>query len=145
MQNLLKGISQIVSFSIRDENLHSKGGIWLFRTMCDETPGLHAKVRDDIYAAANTCFELEKNFIHSLFSNGTIRTMTKEQLVNFIANRINTKLIELGYNAILAVDPTLLGQMSWFDMLAGAREFGDFFAVRVTEYTKTEFNVNDLF
>jgi hypothetical protein len=35
--------------------------------------------------------------------------------------------------------------MSWFNILAGGREFGDFFATRVSEYTHASFNQEDLF
>jgi ribonucleoside-diphosphate reductase beta chain len=38
MRNLLKGVGQIVEWSVRDESLHSEAGCWLFRTLMEEHP-----------------------------------------------------------------------------------------------------------
>jgi ribonucleoside-diphosphate reductase beta chain len=39
-RNMLKGLGQIVSWSIRDESLHSEAGCWLFRTFIEENPDI---------------------------------------------------------------------------------------------------------
>jgi ribonucleoside-diphosphate reductase beta chain len=62
-ENLLKGVGQIVSFSIRDENLHSEGGCWLFNQLCAENDGLKELVKNDILDAARMVYDLEKKFI----------------------------------------------------------------------------------
>jgi len=144
--NLMKGVSQIVSFSVRDENLHSMGGCWLFNTLCTENDGLRERVLDDIFDAADTVYKLECEFIDNLFKDGTIRTITSSMLKNYVAHRLNTKLGQLGYNSeYFKVDQEELLKMSWFDMLAAGKEFGDFFAVRVSEYTEVNYSSNDLF
>ena len=38
LDNKLKGVGQIVEWSIRDESLHSEAGCWLFRTLIQENP-----------------------------------------------------------------------------------------------------------
>jgi len=145
-ENLLKGVGQIVSYSIRDEDLHSKGGIQLFNTLCEETKGLKERCEKDILIAANIVYELETSFIDSIFNGfNEIRTINKNDLKNFVAFRINLKLNEIGYSPIMNVNKEAVHRMSWFDSLSRGREFGDFFATRVTEYTKTEFEANDLF
>lgn len=144
-ENLLKAISQIVSFSIRDENHHSNGGIELFKTLCNENSKLKEEVESDIMKAAEIVFQLESDFIDSIFRGENIRTLTPSDLKEFIKYRINMKLRQLGYNGLYDVDKKAIERMSWFDSLSSGREFGDFFAVRVTEYTKVEFNQNDLF
>jgi ribonucleoside-diphosphate reductase beta chain len=144
-ENLLKGVSQIVNYSIRDENLHSIGGIYLFNTLCKEGPSTRGWVREDIYEAAKVTKDLEFAFIDQLFAEDSIRTLTKEQLKNFITHRINMKTKELGYDPQFYVDPTLLQEMSWFDELSSGQKFGDFFAVRVSDYTDVTFKGTDLF
>lgn len=144
-ENLMKGVSQIVSFSIRDEDTHSNGGCWLFNQLCSENAGLHDIVKDDIVNAAKMVYDLEKKFIDNLFQDNSIRTLNPFDLKQFIRHRINMKLSEIGYDAVFHVDPDSLTRMSWFDSLSGGRELGDFFAVRVGEYTKVEYNSNDLF
>jgi hypothetical protein len=55
------------------------------------------------------------------------------------------KLGELGYKNLFEVDNTLLRNMSWFGSLSSGREFGDFFATRVTEYTQNKIKADELF
>jgi ribonucleoside-diphosphate reductase beta chain len=144
-ENLLKGVSQIVNYSIRDENLHSLGGIYLFNTLCKEDPSTRDWIKAEIYEAAKVTRDLEFAFIDQLFAEDSIRTLTKEQLKNFITHRINMKIKELGYEPQFYVDPTLLQEMSWFDELSSGQKFGDFFAVRVSDYTDVTFKGADLF
>ncbi len=144
-ENLMKGVSQIVSFSVRDENIHSEGGCWLFRTLCEENDGLREKLQSKIEKVAHEVFKLEERFINHLFEDGDIRTLSSYDLIQFIQHRINIKLVELGYKEVFDIDQKAIERMSWFYTLSGAREFGDFFAVRVTEYTKVEYKPEDLF
>lgn len=144
-ENLMKGIGQVVSFSIRDENLHSEGGIWIFNILCDENKELRENIKNDIYKASNIILELETSFINNLFNKGNIRTLTKEELINFIKYRLSKKLNELGYDSNIEYDNNLLNNMNWFNLLSSGREFGDFFATRVTEYTKYDVDPNNMF
>jgi ribonucleoside-diphosphate reductase beta chain len=145
-ENLMKGVSQIVSFSVRDENLHSVAGCWLFNTLCDENPGLRERIEEQVKLAAQTVYQLEKKFIDNLFSDEVIRTMNPFELKQYIKHRINIKLQEMGYDAIFKnIDQASLERMSWFDKLSSGREFGDFFSTRVTEYTQVSFTSDQLF
>ena len=144
-ENLMKGVGQIVSFSIRDENSHSEGGIYLFNKIVEEYPEIKDSIEEDVYSTARVCYLLEKGFLDNLFSNGNIRTLNKEELLNFVKSRINMKLQELGYKSLFVVDAELLKNMSWFGSLSSGREFGDFFATRISEYTQNKIKSDDLF
>lgn len=144
-ENLLKGVGQIVSFSIRDENLHSNGGCWLFNLLCDENKNLRENIKEKVIESAKVVYELERKFINSLFLENSIRTLTPYDLKQFIKFRINNKLKQIGYDPIFDIDLTAINRMQWFDSLSSGREFGDFFAVRTTEYTNVKFNPGDLF
>jgi len=146
MENHLKGIGQLINFSIRDENIHSEGGCYLFNTMCLENPGLREEVKESIIKASNIILDLEVNFLSKLFSKGSVRTISYEQLINFVKHRLNSKLSEIGYEEnIFTVDKEILSQVSWFDMLSAGREFQDFFAGRVTEYTEYNSSPDEMF
>lgn len=127
------------------ENTHSEGGCWLFRILCEENEGLKEKLQPKIEKIAHEVFKLEERFINHLFKDGDIRTLSSYDLIQFIRHRINIKIVELGYDPIFDVNQESIERMSWFYTLSGAREFGDFFAVRVTEYTKVEYKPEDLF
>lgn len=143
-ENLMKGVGQIVSFSIRDENSHSEGGIYLFNKIIEEYPEIKEQIKDDILEAANICYQLEEQFLNNLFKTGNIRTLTKEELLNFVKDRLNLKLQELGYEKIFEINKELLQNISWFGSLSSGREFGDFFATRVSEYSQNKINPNEL-
>ncbi len=68
---------------------------------------------------------------------GDLEGCNKYDLTHFIKNRVNTKLGDLGYSAIIGeVDVTAVDRMKWFDALSGGKQHTDFFANRVTNYSK---------
>ena len=146
LRNLMKGTGQIVEWSVRDESLHSKAGCWLFRTLLSERPDLNTELlRTKVSDACHLSVQLEFNFIDKAFEMGNIEGLTKSQLKNFIKARANEKMIELGYKAIYNdIDPNLLKQIEWFGHLTSGKTHQDFFAGRVTSYSKSTADWDDL-
>ena len=140
MRNLLKGVGQIVEWSVRDESLHSDAGCWLFRTLMEEhpefkTPALLA----DINEAATNALKLEFDFIDKVFEMGDLENLSKEELKNFIKHRVNTKMSDLGLAPLVPaseIDKGALKTMKWFDAVIAGKQQTDFFANRVTNYAK---------
>jgi ribonucleoside-diphosphate reductase beta chain len=145
LRNLMKGTGQIVEWSVRDESLHSKAGCWLFRTMIEEMPELNEGMEAQIYDACDLSVKLEFDFIDKAFEMGEIEGLNINQLKNFIKERANQKLIELGYNPLYNdIDPNLLKSMEWFGHLTSGKTHQDFFAGRVTDYSKSTADWSDL-
>lgn len=146
LRNLLKGTGQIVEWSVRDESLHSQAGCWLFRTLMQESPELDTvEMRNNVIEACNLSVKLEFDFIDKAFEMGNIEGLTKDQLKNFIKARANDKMKELGYNPVYNdIDPALLKQMEWFGHLTSGKTHQDFFANRVTDYSKSTADWSDL-
>ena len=138
MRNKLKGVGQIVEWSIRDESLHSEAGCWLFRTLIKENPKLKTpELETAINEAALLSLQLELDFIDKVYELGDLESCTKYDLQNFIKNRVNTKLGDLGYSPIITdIDTTSVNNMKWFDALSAGKQHTDFFANRVTNYSK---------
>ena len=138
MRNKLKGVGQIVEWSIRDESLHSEAGCWLFRTLINENPEIKTpELEAAINEAALLSLKLELNFIRKCYELGDLEGCPQYDLENFIKNRINTKLGDLGYKGIITdIDVTAVERMKWFDHLSGGKQHTDFFANRVTNYSK---------
>lgn len=136
--NKMKGLGQIIAFSIKDESLHSEAGCWLFRTLVDEYSDIFTdKLKDDIYDAARLTVELEDNFISKAFELGEMEDLTEKSLKNFIRFRANTKLNDLGLGKIWKnIDKDALDKMEWFDTLSAGVSHSDFFASRVESYSK---------
>ena len=138
MRNKLKGVGQIVEWSIRDESMHSEAGCWLFRTLIEENPHLKTKeLEAAINEAALLSLKLELDFIDKVYELGDLEGCSKYDLQHFIKNRVNTKLGDLGYNPIVSnIDMTAVERMKWFDALSAGKQHTDFFANRVTNYSK---------
>ena len=138
MRNKLKGVGQIVEWSIRDESMHSEAGCWLFRTLVNEHPELKTpELEAAINEAALLSLQLELDFINKVYELGDLEGCSKNDLMHFIKNRVNTKLGDLGYRPIIGnVDMNAVDRMKWFDHLSAGKQHTDFFANRVTNYSK---------
>jgi ribonucleoside-diphosphate reductase beta chain len=144
--NKMKGLGQIIAFSIKDESLHSDAGCWLFRTFVSEYPDVfNDELKKSIYEAAKLTVELEDAFIAKAFSIGTMEGITEHDLKNFIRHRANTKLNDLGLKKIWKnVDKQALERMAWFDIMSAGVSHADFFAQRVTDYSRGSIDFNKI-
>jgi ribonucleoside-diphosphate reductase beta chain len=136
MRNLLKGIGQQMKWSVRDESLHSRMGCRLFNHMCEEYPELRKQSEESIYEAAKLIVELEEKFIDKMFEMGDLENLNASDLKEFIKQRANEKLKELGYNEIFVVNQEQASNLEWFYHLTGGHTHTDFFAIRPTDYAK---------
>jgi ribonucleoside-diphosphate reductase beta chain len=71
-----------------------------------------------------------------MFEMGDLENLKKEDLKNFINQRLNEKLNELGYEASFTYDEDSAAQLEWFYHLTGGHTHTDFFALRPTDYSK---------
>ena len=149
LRNLLKGVGQIVEWSIRDESLHSNAGCWVFRQLIKEKPELNTpELKEDIRQAALLSLKLELDFIDKVYKMGDLEGCTKYDLVSFIKHRTNTKMADLGYEPVVNdIDMDAIQRMKWFDSLSAGKQHTDFFANRVTNYSKgaQKWDANALF
>ena len=145
--NKLRGVGQIIQFSIRDESLHSTAGCWLFRTFINENPELWTdELKKEIYDAARTTVQLEDAFIDMAFANGNIEGLTKEDLKTYIRFRTNTKLQDLGLKSNWKnIDKSIIDKFFWFDVISQGVEHADFFSGRVTTYAKGSLNWDSIY
>ncbi len=138
LRNKLKGVGQIVEWSIRDESMHSEAGCWLFRTLLEEKPELKTpELEAAINEAALLSLQLELDFIEKVYEEGDLEGCSKNDLISFIKHRVNTKMGDLGYRPIVnGIDVKAVERMKWFDHLSAGKQHTDFFANRVTNYSK---------
>jgi ribonucleoside-diphosphate reductase beta chain len=145
--NKLKGVGQIISWSVRDEGLHSEAGCWLFREFIKENPNVFTdEVKKSIYEAARDTIELEDKFIDMVFSEGSIEGIDPKDIKQFIRYRANTKLGELGLKMNWKnIDQEAIKRMGWFDLMTTGIEHTDFFAQRVSSYSKGHIDFSKIF
>jgi len=111
-------------------------GCQLFKHMCEEYPELKEEARESIYNAGKLIMELEHKFIDKMFELGDLENLKKDDLKHFIVQRINEKLVELGYEGTFEYDREKASELDWFYNLTGGVTHTDFFAIRPTDYSK---------
>jgi ribonucleoside-diphosphate reductase beta chain len=136
-RNLLPNIANIIDWSQLDEQVHAQCAMWLFNILKKEYPKIwNDQLKKDIYQAAEYTYAVECKLIDQIFKNGDLPNLTKDQLLNFMKDRINKSLKTIGLKQIMSVDKNLLKEMKWFYDEIDASHQVDFFAKRATEYTK---------
>lgn len=129
----LKGVGQIVSWSIRDESLHSKAVCHLFRDLVSENKHIWTNdLQQTLYSACRDMVALEDNFIDTCFSQGDVPGLKPEQVKQYIRYTADRKLNDLGLDALYNVSNPL----TWLDVMINAKEHTNFFENRATEYAK---------
>jgi ribonucleoside-diphosphate reductase beta chain len=132
-QNKMKGMGQIVSWSVRDESLHCEAIIKLFHTFARETNSLTKGVKDDIVDCCKTVVGLEDNFIDLAFDMGPVNGMTPQDIKNYIRYVADWRLGQLGLPAVYAIKEHPL---PWLQQILNGVEHANFFEARATEYSK---------
>lgn len=144
--NKLKGVGQIISWSIRDESLHSEAGCWLFGKLIEENPQIwNDELKRDIYEAARITVSLEDAFIDKAFGDNEIEGLDPNDIKAFIRHRANVKLGELGCKMNWKnIDQDALSRMEWFDYMSAGQSHVDFFATRPSDYSKVSADFDDM-
>lgn len=131
---LMKGMGQIVTWSIVDETMHTESMLKLFKTYIKENPEIwNDELKESIYSIAEKMVELEDKFIDLSFAGGEMRDLTAEQVKQYIRYIADRRLIGLGMKGIFKVKRNPL---PWVEEMINAPIHGNFFENRVTDYAK---------
>jgi ribonucleoside-diphosphate reductase beta chain len=131
--NKMRGMGQIVSWSVRDESLHCEGVIRLFHAFASETGALTQSVRDDIAECARTVVRLEDRFIDLAFEMGPLEGLTPREVKTYIRYVADWRLQQLGLPKIFDIEAHPL---PWLTEILNGVEHANFFETRATEYAK---------
>jgi ribonucleoside-diphosphate reductase beta chain len=131
---LMKGMGQIVTWSIVDETMHAENMIKLFREFIKENTEIwNDELKGKIYTIAEKMVELEDKFIDLSFQDEPMRDLTQEDVKKYIRYIADRRLISLGMKGIFKVKKNPL---LWVEELINAPVHGNFFENRVTDYAK---------
>ncbi len=131
--NKMKGMGQIVSWSVRDESLHCEGIIKLFHAFCKERGCFTKSVKDDIRSVCHHVVSLEDAFIDLAFEMGPIEGMTPKEIKKYIRFIADWRLQQLELQPIFMIDEHPL---PWLTPMLNGVEHANFFETRATEYSK---------
>lgn len=132
--NKMKGMGQIVTWSVRDETLHCASIIKLFRTFIDENPDLwDDKMKSFLTQSCREICDLEDAFIDLAFEMGDLEGLKAEEVKQYIRYIADHRLRQLGLDSIFMIEKNPL---PWMDSMLNATEHANFFEQRSTEYSK---------
>ena len=129
----MKGMGQIITYSIRDESMHVEAMTKLFREFIQENIQLWTDdFKAEIYQACRDMVELEDRFLDLVFEQGDIPGLTKGEMQEYIRYIADRRLLQLGLKTNYNVKDNPL---NWLDDVLGV-EHQNFFEGRATTYMK---------
>ena len=147
-KNNLKGISNAVEATSKEEQIHANFGFELVNTIKKENPSWWtSELEEDIIDATLDAYEAESEIIDWIFEKGDLDFLGKEETLEFIRHRFNQSLNEIGLNNLFQVDEELLLKTEWFDDEILTTKHTDFFHKRSINYSKKAKSItsDDLF
>lgn len=131
---MMKGMGQIVTWSIVDETMHAESMIKLFRTFIEENRDIwNDELKREIYTIAEKMVELEDKFIDLAFDMGDMPNLSPSDVKQYIRYIADRRLISLGLKGIFKVKKNPL---PWVEEMINAPTHTNFFENRATDYAK---------
>ncbi|MCE7887786.1 MAG: ribonucleotide-diphosphate reductase subunit beta [Alphaproteobacteria bacterium PRO2] len=132
--NKMKGMGQIVTWSVRDETLHCLSMIKLFNAFVAENPDIwDEQLRQEITDCCRTIVGFEDAFIDLAFEQGPIEGLEPQDVKNYIRYIGDRRLQQLNLEPIFHIEKNPL---PWMDEMLNGAEHVNFFENRATEYSK---------
>jgi len=147
-KNVLKGISNAVEATSKEENIHAEFGFDLVNTIKAENPDWWTdELVEDIIDATLDAYDAEAEIVDWMFEKGDLDFLTKEQTLEFIKDRFNRSLKSIGIDSVFSIDESLLETTEWFDDEILTTKHTDFFNKRSINYSKKQKSIteDDLF
>lgn len=147
-KNVLKGVSNVVEATSKEEQIHGDFGIDIIKIIKNENPewfdeDYNATVQD----MCREAFDAESKIVDWIFEKGEIDFLPKAVVNEFLKDRFNRSLKSIGIETIFDTDEKLLAETEWFDDEIIGTKHGDFFVKRSINYSKRTQSItsDDLF
>jgi ribonucleoside-diphosphate reductase beta chain len=136
-KNMLKGISNAVEATSKEEQIHRDFGIEIIKILQQENPdwfdeGYKRMIQD----VCQEAYEAESKIVDWIFEAGELEFLPKKVVEEFIKNLFNKSLESIGINKIFVIDEAILQETEWFDDEIIGTKHGDFFVKRSINYSK---------
>ena len=147
-KNMLKGISNVVEATSKEEQIHGDFGIDLIKILQKENPEwFTSDYNRNIHELSNQAYEAEKEVVDWIFEDGELDFLPKAVVNEFLKNRFNNSLERIGIEKAFEIDQEIVSQTEWFDDEIIGTKHGDFFVKRSINYSKRTQSItsDDLF
>lgn len=136
-RNMLKGISNVVEATSKEEQIHGDFGIDLIKILKEEHPEWFTDTyHGHIKQLCIDAFDAEGNLVDWIFEAGELDFLPKDVVNEFLKNRFNKSLESIGIQKVFDVNEALIAETEWFDDEIIGTKHGDFFVKRSVNYSK---------
>jgi ribonucleoside-diphosphate reductase beta chain len=136
-KNVLKDTDQQVRYTRNEEMIHALVGVKIINTIREELPELFdEELETKILQEAEQAFISESQIIDWMVNGIDEKGLTAPILKEFIKNRINESLVQIGFKKVFDIDEVLLDETSWFEEELMGSNMTDFFHSKSVEYSK---------
>lgn len=143
-QNTLSGLSNVIEATSKEEQIHGLFGIDIVNTLREERPEwFDESMSQAVYDACLESYEAEKKVVDWIFSDGELDFLPKQQVLEFIKNRLNNSLDSVGFEKIFGEDEEFVKQSEWFNDEVISTKLTDFFNKRSVNYTKHSLSIKE--
>lgn len=147
-KNMLKGVSNVVEATSKEEQIHGDFGIDIINIIKKENPEwFDEDYNRMIQESCKEAYEAESKVVDWIFEQGELDFLPKNVINEFIKNRFNKSLESIGIAKVFDVNEDLLAETEWFDDEIIGTKHGDFFVKRSINYSKRTKSItsDDLF
>lgn len=147
-RNLLKDTNQQIQYTRNEETIHALVGIKLINTIREEHPELfNEELEAKVCYEAEQAYKYELEIIEWMVNGYGEKHLNSTLLSEFIKNRINNSLKDIGFKKVFKIDKEVIKDAKWFDEEVLGNNMADFFHSRPVEYSKKNksFSEADLF
>jgi ribonucleoside-diphosphate reductase beta chain len=147
-KNQLKGMSNAVEATSKEENIHAEFGFDLVNIIKRENPQWWTpELVEDLIDATIDAYDAESEIVDWIFENGDLEFLSKDETLEFIKDRFNRSLNNIGIESLWNINKDLVKKTEWFDDEVLVTKHTDFFNKRSINYTKRSKSVthDDLF
>lgn len=136
-RNIFKGLSNAIEATSKEEQIHGLFGIEIINMVRDEHPEWFDKdMKQLVINACIQAYESEEKVIDWIYEAGDLDFLPKELTKEFVKNRLNNSLVNIGYDKLFEVDEAMVIETDWFDDEIIGTKHSDFFNKRSTNYSK---------
>jgi ribonucleoside-diphosphate reductase beta chain len=147
-KNVLKGISNAVEATSKEEDVHARFGFDLVNIIKSENPDWFDKdTTSTINSLAREAYKAEASIVDWIYGEEDLDFLPKETVKEFLKQRFNQSLVAIGQKPLYTVDPKAIEDTQWFIEETLSTKNVDFFVKRSTAYSKKSkaFTSDDLF
>lgn len=147
-KNVLKGISNAVEATSKEEDIHARFGFDIVNIIKKENTGWFNEIMiEDVKKLVLQANEAEAEIVDWIYGNIDLDFLPKVVVKEFIKDRFNKAMNAIGLENVFEVNNDMIKETAWFAEEMLSTKNVDFFVKRSTAYSKKtkSFTEDDLF